>query len=295
MAGHHPIRAVARLTGLSIDTLRAWERRYQAVTPVRDDRGRLYTSEHVERLKLLAALVEGGHGIGRIARLPNAALHRLSNTRGAAPATARVSTAIDLAPLLTAARQYDLPGVEAALSRQALLLPPSQFVFEIVLPLLREAGARWESGHFRPSHEHLLSVTIRNVLGGMFRTMPPADRRDGIVMASLSGERHELGLLCAAVLAATAGLNVTYLGPDLPAADVAHAVAQASARIVLTSVTLRGAVAATEWKALSRLPERVQLWVGGPHAAEARQILKTRARVIASLEDLQPLLASHGR
>ena len=51
----YPIRAVARLTGLSLDTLRAWERRYRAVTPVRDERGRLM----VERLAELHRQVEG--------------------------------------------------------------------------------------------------------------------------------------------------------------------------------------------------------------------------------------------
>jgi DNA-binding transcriptional MerR regulator len=65
----YPIRAVAKLTGLSIDTLRAWERRYAAVEPQRDDRGRLYSETDVRRLHLLRAAVERGHAIGRLATL----------------------------------------------------------------------------------------------------------------------------------------------------------------------------------------------------------------------------------
>ena len=63
----YPIRAVSRLTGLSVDTLRAWERRHNVVTPVRDDRGRMYSGTDVKRLQLLAAAVDRGHAIGRLA------------------------------------------------------------------------------------------------------------------------------------------------------------------------------------------------------------------------------------
>ena len=76
-AAQFPIRAVARMTGLSVDTLRAWERRYQAVVPDRGDRGRVYTDRDVERLKLLAGLVANGHAIGSIAAKSDTALLRL--------------------------------------------------------------------------------------------------------------------------------------------------------------------------------------------------------------------------
>jgi len=69
-AGRYPIRVIARLTGIPVDTLRAWERRYRAVEPARDERGRLYDDDDLQRLKLLARLVERGHAIGRIANLP---------------------------------------------------------------------------------------------------------------------------------------------------------------------------------------------------------------------------------
>jgi len=73
----YPIRAVSRLTGIGIDTLRAWERRYGAVTPTRDDRGRMYTEADVERLRLLNGAVERGHSIGRLAGLSNDQLTEL--------------------------------------------------------------------------------------------------------------------------------------------------------------------------------------------------------------------------
>ena len=77
MATRYPIRAVAKTTGLSLDTLRAWERRYKAVVPERSERGRQYGAEDIDRLLLLGKLVEKGHAIGGIAALPNDDLKKL--------------------------------------------------------------------------------------------------------------------------------------------------------------------------------------------------------------------------
>ena len=78
----YPIRAVSRLTGIAIDTLRAWERRHGAVTPIRDDRGRMYTDADIARLRLLRGAVEHGHTIGRLAALSDAELRHLAATAG---------------------------------------------------------------------------------------------------------------------------------------------------------------------------------------------------------------------
>lgn len=282
----YPIRAVARMTGLSVDTLRAWERRYQAVTPIRDDRGRVYTADHVARLKRLATLVDHGHAIGRIAPLSNAALDKLMLPEPA-PVSAAVKTGpSELGPLFEAIKQYDLTTVDALLSRHALLLTPHDFIFSVVLPALRHTGERWIAGTMRVSQEHLISALIRSVLGGVLRTLPKRPRAGTIVMAAPSGERHELGLLCAAVLAAGAGLQVIFLGPDLPAADIVHAVTHSKARAVLLGATTRGVVDASEWQTLARLPESVDVWVGGPLAPDAREAGGPRFRALVQLEDI---------
>src|SRR3982750_880947 len=87
-SARYPIRAVSRLTGIAIDTLRAWERRHQAVTPVRDDRGRMYTDADIARLRLLRGAVERGHSIGRLAGLTDAELRALADTAAANAASA---------------------------------------------------------------------------------------------------------------------------------------------------------------------------------------------------------------
>src|SRR4051812_20765518 len=114
-----PIRAVARLTGVSIDTLRAWERRYGAVVPARGPRGRTYDIAQVTRLRNLDMLVRRGHAIGTIANLSDRELiHLLGSSAPQVPAAVPAS-AVDLSPIFEAVDRFDLPGLDAALSRSA--------------------------------------------------------------------------------------------------------------------------------------------------------------------------------
>lgn len=290
-AGQFPIRAVARLTGLSVDTLRAWERRYRAVEPVRGDRGRAYTGRDIERLKLLASLVAGGHSIGAIAGKSDAALRRLVPAR-VADVPAAAATKIDLDALCRAMQHYDLEAIDAQLNRYAMLLPPAELIFGVVLPLLREAGVRWEKGTMSPSHEHLASGIVRGVLGGLLRSLPRTAGAPRMIFTTPSGERHELGLLCAAVLAAAAGYAPAYLGPDLPAADIAQAARKAEASVLVLAGTARG-VDYRELRALGRLPDRIAVWVGGKRADDLRGAVGRRARVVGTIADFKDLLGRH--
>jgi MerR family transcriptional regulator, light-induced transcriptional regulator len=292
----YPIRAVARMTGIGIDTLRAWERRYRAVVPRRNDRGRLYTEADVTRLKRLAELVARGHAIGTIATLPDGRLERLLETSEAlrdAPAPPAPAAALEV--LTPALEAYDLDAIEAILGRHAAMLSPTDFVFEVVLPLLREIGRRWEAGQLRPSQEHLVSAIVRTVLGALLRTIARPDASPKVLFATPAGERHELGLLCAALLTASAGYGVVYLGADLPAADVAHAAAASGAAVVILGATTQAAVSANEARALTRALGGRDLWVGGPEAKTLLAAFGDRGRHIDGLDQVPRLLARHVR
>lgn len=290
----YPIRAVARMTGISIDTLRAWERRYEAVVPGRSDRGRLYTDADVARLKRLGELVRHGHAIGTIAGMPDAALATLlarEMAHGAGPPTAPAIA--DVAALVSALTAYDLEALESGLNRYAAVLPPRELVFSVILPLLQDVGRRWEAGELRPAQEHLVSSIVRSVLGGLLRASNRPHGRPKVVFATPQGERHELGLLCAALLVATAGHGVIYLGADLPAADIAHATAMARAPIVLLSLTTPGAVSRNEVANLVKALPDAEIWVGGPEWARLQTAAPGRIRHVEDLAAVTDLLARH--
>ncbi|MEP7308866.1 MAG: MerR family transcriptional regulator [Acidobacteriota bacterium] len=297
---HYPIRAVSKLTGIAIDTLRAWERRHRAVTPVRDDRGRLYTEADVSRLRLLRDAVEHGHSIGRLAGLGDADLRRLAATASAAAVPAvhpTGQTAVDTAALSAALHRFDAAGIDREFARLAAVLRPLDLLRDVLMPILEQAGDDWHRGRAGIAHEHLMSSTMRNILGSFLRLYARADVAVRLLFATPSGERHEIATLGAAMLAASSGLDVTYLGPDLPAREIVESVKPANARVLVLGLTSTsvGAARARELHTIVRdLPKDVELWCGGRGAERHRALISTRGLILRDYDALQRELVRLG-
>jgi DNA-binding transcriptional MerR regulator/methylmalonyl-CoA mutase cobalamin-binding subunit len=263
---------VAKMTGLSTHTLRMWEKRYAAVLPHRTEAGgRLYTDADVARLRLLHTLVESGHSIGGIAKLDDLDLRHMA---AAFPAPSSQRPAPNHLPelrgrVMTAIEQLRVEDAEHLLSRAALSTEPVEFLKRIVSPILVEVGDRWESGDLRIAHEHACSAIMRGLLFSLMRLYPAADASRRVVVATPAEEDHELGALMVAMLAAMHGWSVLYLGPNLPADEIAYAVRNSEAELLLLSITSLGETAScAEIAAIDAgVPERVKILAGG-RAAE---------------------------
>jgi methanogenic corrinoid protein MtbC1 len=288
MPTHYPIRAVAKITGLSLDTLRAWERRYKAVVPERSDRGRQYGPEHIERLLLLNQLVQKGHAIGGIASRSDEELRGLLS-RQPIPPDAAATPPTDLhAPVLAAIENFDTVRASDELSRLAAVLSPRDLVYQVAIPLMREVGIRWHNGTLAIAQEHLVSQMLRTLLGNMMRLFRPSNPAMKMVLATPAGEVHEFGMLAAAMLASLAGVEPVYLGPNLPAREIADAARQTSAKVIVLSVTFPSETTREEIKALAAaMPEDAELWVGG--AASASLDLSGLDRRTVWIKDLPAL------
>jgi methanogenic corrinoid protein MtbC1 len=265
--GRYPIRAVGKITGLGLDTIRAWERRYKAVVPERSVRGRQYSPGDIERLKLLSGLVQRGHAIGGIASLSD---QQLRNLTASAPLPTLTSTGNHeiLHPVLVAVESFDAARAADEMGRLAAILAPRELVYQVVLPLMREVGTRWHDGRFAIAQEHLVSQILRNLVGGMMRSFRPSSPAVRIVLATPAGELHEFGILCAAMLLSVAGIEPVYLGPNLPAAEIAAAVTRVSAKAVLLGTTVIADSTVGEIERVAReIPESAELWIGGAGTA----------------------------
>jgi DNA-binding transcriptional MerR regulator/methylmalonyl-CoA mutase cobalamin-binding subunit len=278
---------VSKLTGLSTHTLRMWEKRYAAVTPQRTEAGgRLYTDADVERLRLLHGLVERGHSIGGIAKLPDVDLRQIS---AAFPPPSSEAPSHHLPELrervMAAVERLEVNDAEQMLSRAALSTEPVEFLKQIVGPLLVEVGERWENGELRIAHEHACSTVMRGLLFSLMRLYPATDARRRVVVATPADEDHELGALMVAMLAAMHGWSVLYLGPNLPAEEIAYAVADTDAELLMISVTnLDDEASRNELAAIERaVPKEVRIMAGGRAAAT-----KPGSRVAVE-QDLQVL------
>ena len=269
MAGEAKYRVgmVSKMTGLSTHTLRMWEKRYAAVLPKRTEAGgRLYTDADVERLRLLHKLVQSGHSIGGIANLPDGDLRGMT---AAAPTTA-IQTASQHLPelrerVMAAIERLRIQEAEQMLTSAALSTEPSEFLKSVVAPILVEVGERWERGELRIAHEHACSTLMRGLLFSLMRLYPANDAQRRVVVGTPAKEDHELGAMMVAMLAAMHGWSVLYLGPDLPAEEIAYAVNDVDADLLMLSVTnLKQKASQKEIAAIENsIPERVRILVGG--------------------------------
>lgn len=279
-----PVRTVARLTGLSPDIIRAWEKRHGVVAPVRGPRGaRLYSAADVTRLQLLGQAIQKGRSIGDVATLSERELEALV----AADSPGRETGQDGFADrIIGALASLDAPSLYRELGQLLTAFGGQAFVHRVAAPLLAEVGSRWKRGHVSIAQEHMLSGMLRNLLGSLLHS----NNRSGsppLLLAAPAGERHEFGLLFVAFLAADAGLPVCFLGTDIPAAEIIEAGRKTGAAIAgLSIVSPRNRTRAVdEVRLIEReLPSATELWLGGQDAPAVAAALRSRRTLV--LDDL---------
>jgi DNA-binding transcriptional MerR regulator len=284
----YSLGAASRLTGLSPEVLRAWERRYGAVRPLRTAGGtRRYRAEDLERLRLVKAAVDAGNRIGKVATLPAEELLELAEP--SAP-----QGASSLEAVLQALDRLDAVEAQRLMALQLSSRGPARFAQEFVAPLVREIGDRWASERLGIASEHLATAVLRALLGAALVPSSASLRGPRIVFATPSGERHELGLQMAALAALSGGANPVYLGAEVPVEDLLAAAERAEVdALALSIATLPPAHAERGIAAIrAGLPDRVRLWVGGAGAAQFE--FPEGVEHIASLEDLERRVARLG-
>jgi DNA-binding transcriptional MerR regulator/methylmalonyl-CoA mutase cobalamin-binding subunit len=265
-AATYSIKAVAAATGLTVETLRAWERRYRVIEPKRGAGGhRLYTTHDVSRLRRLHETTARGHAIGKIAHLSNDALSRLISDHPASGDESAAQALIER--ILAAVSDYRPAECDQAMAMAFALLSPFEVVRNVLSPALREVGERWHRGEISIAQERIASNCARRQLTALLHTFNSVADGPAVVFATLSGERHELGILMYATLAASLRLRTYYLGPDLPTEEAARCALKINATAVAISLVLNDhfEAALAQLHALRRqLPDEVEIWLGGP-------------------------------
>ncbi|MBL7645527.1 MAG: MerR family transcriptional regulator [Candidatus Hydrogenedentes bacterium] len=274
----HPINFVAHRTGLSTHVIRVWERRYSAIQPQRTDTNRrLYSDADVDRLKLLNQVKAQGQSIRLIAQLPNQELKKMltqvdGDKLAASPAldTRRAGDQDQVAALMSTCKDAVLNMNEEVLARTLLdasvQLPLLTLLDDLVGPLMSWVGARWHDGSIRVAHEHMATAAIRSFLGRMKQIRRAGVGAPCIVISTPAGQDHEIGALMAATIAANEGWRDLYLGPNLPAQEIALAAMEANAVAVAVSIVAPGNNPSVihEFHTLRHvLQERIPMLAGG--------------------------------
>lgn len=275
------IAEVERHTGLGKDTLRVWERRYGFPSPGRDEQGqRVYTQPEVDRLRVVASLLSAGHRPGRVVGLELSALLALLDRdgSGAASTTEPPSTH---QPLIDAAFEatcrYDGLALRRHLQQALPRLGLATSVVEVVAPLTTRVGRAWMTGQLRVAGEHLYTEVVHGVLRQALLALPEPDARSArrVLLTTLPGEPHGLGLLMAEAMCALEGAVCVNLGVQTPVEEIVAAALWHRADVVGLSAT--GALP-TRWlregltQLRERLPAYTALWLGGSASAGPRGV-----------------------
>lgn len=260
----YTIKQASLRSGVPVPLLRAWERRYGVVEPDRSAGGyRLYDDGAIARLRAMRGLIEEGWSAAQAARAVIAA-------PPAAPAAGDLATPLPamVGDLVEAAKRYDLAAVEHGLDEMFGRGSFEAVIDDLVLPAAARLGEAWAAGRVDVAAEHMVSGAVSRRLSTLFDVggLPGTGPR---VLVGLPPEsRHELGALAFAVALRRLGIDVLFLGSDVPIASWVDAADESGARAaVIGVVTDRDVPPATEVAtALRAARPNMTVAVGGAHA-----------------------------
>ncbi len=287
----HRIHRVAKLTGLSKDVIRVWEKRYGLVKPLRSaNRYREYTDEDVALLRFLKEELDRGQTIGALAiegrdsLLQRMRLDAVPNQQELAPLqTLLEELAACLDPL-------DKVRFEQKLNGAVAVIPFEEAIQRILLPLERLVGELWHQGRIDIAVEHYVTKLIQQKLFAVMNQLPVNGHGPRLLIACPEGEWHEIGAQAVAYLAAIRGCHVYYLGPNLPTASLASFCDRIKPELVLLSLTEVKSPDHT-MQLLQELDELAGRWpvaIGGEGARALEGALrKTRVELLDDLIQFQ--------
>ncbi len=305
------MKVVSNRTGLSAHVIRAWERRYDAVSPGRDPNNRRFYSESdIERLNMLKLATDAGFSIGQIANYSEDELKEILdklnvielpvNTQAQEASVGKLSSVKNyesyIESFITATEQMDSKTLDSLIVKAETELGINSLIENFLIPLLAQIGELWRSGELRIANEHMASHVIRTYLGSVLGSHNNNPTAPSIVVSTPIDQWHDLGSLITAVVASTEGWNVTYLGASLPAEEIAGAARYSYSNVVALSLIYPSGdpVVIQELKKLRRsLGDSVRIIVTGRAKESYDSVLKEIDAVSAdSLGDLRNVLES---
>jgi methylmalonyl-CoA mutase cobalamin-binding subunit len=285
----YTIKEAAARTGLSIPTVRVWERRYGVVRPTRTAAGyRLYDDESIRRLVAMRHLVEeegwrpsqaAEHviAVGADAAVASGSADESdtvprSDDRGVSSART-AELAID--GFLVAAHQFDVPAMERILDESFASQRFESAMDDIVFPALRGIGDAWSAGEIDVAAEHAASETVRRRLARFFDAAGRGDRIPQVIVGLPPGSQHEIGAFAFAVAARRVGLHVLYLGANVPLESWLRTVRESGASVAVVAVVAASDVSAASVvvDALRSTPRPLTCAIGGLSAREVPDAL----------------------
>lgn len=234
----YPMKVVVHKSGLTPETLRAWERRYEGIQPDRDQNGRrVYSEELMEKLVLLSILVDQGYRISELSNKPTVELRTIADSL-ARPKPEDIVPNPSLASALNAVLNFDTHGLWAELERATTVYGRLDVVDDFVFPLSHEAKARVDRGSAKQVHLSFARSTLRTFLSTLLAPMLGDAHSPVVLLAYPMGQSCDLGGVASAVHCHAAGWHPVLVGNAAPAEEIVEGAATTgAAAVILAAVT----------------------------------------------------------
>ncbi|TYS18965.1 MerR family transcriptional regulator [Rossellomorea vietnamensis] len=235
--GKYNIKAISKMLGIQPGTLRAWERRYKMIAPVRNESGhRLYSEEHLRVLKWLVGKVEQGFTISQaVSLLDKQGLTEETDT--ASPTGNRVDDLTE--ELMQSLLKFDESKAHQLMNRAFSMYTIDKVVIDVLGTLLVRIGDLWEHNQITTAHEHFATAVLRARISNLMQTFPHNGLLPKVVAVCGPNEHHELGLLMFTLYVRRKGFEVIYLGSSIKEEDMEVVIDTVKPRFLFLSCTMR--------------------------------------------------------
>lgn len=311
----YTIQMAAKISGVGVHTIRAWEKRYKAVVPRRDGTGhRVYSKEDIEKLILLSELCILGYSISKIANQNSEELKEQLKALGKSEDSIKslemnlVETQVheevdysqSLSIILLALKTYKLDIVAKEIGKLKMLLNSREFALKIVLPVMTELNQALVRGEYTISHEHALSSIMKFHIGHLlYKSQENRDREYlTIIFCGIEQDYHEFGILMGSLLAQYYQFNVIYLGANLPADSLIDASKFLDAKLIVVGATSIVSLLGKNYlsnyveKVANGVDDKIDLIIGTDLDFEINPIFKRKVKHIKSLDEFDRYLAT---
>jgi MerR family transcriptional regulator, light-induced transcriptional regulator len=227
------IGELSRRSGVGVDTLRAWERRYGLLRPERSPGGfRLYGMGDQERVRAMKTLIDSGVSAAEAARLAASgpAMAPAPSGEGESDHAGRLAAALD---------RFDETDANAILDDAIARFTVGAVASRVLLPVLHEIGTRWESGDVSVAEEHFATSLLRGRMLALGRNWG-AGHGPLALLACPPDEQHDLGLIAFGLVLRERGWRIALLGGDTPIETISDAVAKLSPSVVVLAAVTAG-------------------------------------------------------
>ncbi len=288
------IHRVAKLTGLSKDVIRVWERRFGFIRPQRGpNRYRIYSDEDVQLLRYIREQLDSGESIGELAELGREELllrMRKQTATFAPPSSSSSSYANLLRELVQALHPFERVTFERRLNGAVAVIPFEEALHGILIPLQVKVGELWHAGQIGIGIEHFVTNLVQQKIYSAMNQLPVHESGPKVIVACPTEEAHEVGAQAAAYRCGLLGCRVFFLGANLPTHSLGRFCSEVSPALVLISIPFQPTEANVR-NLLHQLNEELggawKIAAGGQGALHVRGRLEQQnIQVLENFQDL---------